>query len=273
MLARIIKEKGLTGTPAGVLALTAGATDDAAAWCILAIVLSSFQGNSTLAWLAIGGGAAYAIVALGAMLPLLSAWESKISLRLRSKGSLLGAAMILLCLGASFTDYVGIYAVFGAFVLGVAMPRKYVAPSLRRDIEPLVTVVFLPLFFVYSGLNTRISLLFTPTVLLYSVIIIVLASLGKGLACALAARYAGQPPRESLMIGALMNARGLMELILLNIGLERGVITPTLFAMMVMMAVVTTFMASPIFSALHVKYSHDDENSGNTHPAQAAHSP
>lgn len=251
MLARIIKERGLAGSQVGVLALAAGATDDAIAWCILALVLSSFKNDPSIAFLALGGGLAYGLVVLKGLLPILAAHEKNIVRSLGSKSNLLAATMALLFLGAWFTDIVGIYAVFGAFVLGVAMPRGSMSAELKRDLEPLASVVLLPLFFIYSGLNTRIELLLTPTTLLYSAVVVILACLGKGIACAYTAKLSGQPGRESLMIGALMNARGLMELILLGIGLERGIITPTLFAMMVLMAIATTFMASPVFFALH----------------------
>jgi Kef-type K+ transport system membrane component KefB len=250
MLARIIKEKGLSGTSVGVLALSAGASDDAVAWCALALVLSCFKSDASVIAFAIGGGALYALVALKWLMPLLERQQALIARRLGSSSSLLAATMTLLFVGAWFTDAVGIYAVFGSFIMGVAMPRGQIALDLRRDLEPLASIVFLPLFFIYSGLNTRIELLLTPTILVYTAIVIVLACIGKGVACAYAAYKSGQPKREALMIGALMNARGLMELILLSIGVERGIITPTLFAMMVLMAIVTTLLASPVFFAL-----------------------
>lgn len=252
MLARIIKERGLAGSEVGVLALAAGATDDAIAWCILALVLSCFKNDPSIVLFTLGGGFLYALVVLKGLMPFLAAREESILRHLGSSSNLLAATMALLFLGAWFTDVVGIYAVFGAFLLGVAMPRGgRVSADLQRDLEPLASVVLLPLFFIYSGLNTRIELLLTQTTLLYTVLAVTLACLGKGIACAYAARLSGQPRRESLMIGALMNARGLMELILLSIGLERGIITPTLFAMMVLMAIVTTFLASPVFFALY----------------------
>lgn len=256
MLARIIKERGLAGSNVGVLALAAGATDDAVAWCILALVLSCFKNDPSVVLMALGGGALYAIVVLKGLMPALAARQDLILRRLGSKSNALAATMVLLFLGAWFTDAVGIYAVFGAFILGVAMPRGQISENLRHDLEPLASVVFLPLFFIYSGLNTRIELLVNPTTLLYTVVVVVLACLGKGFACAYIANRSGQPRKESLMIGALMNARGLMELILLGIGLERGIITPTLFAMMVLMAIVTTLIASPVFFAL---YRNDSE--------------
>lgn len=263
MLARIIKEQNLSGSALGVLALAAGAADDAAAWCILAVVLSIFKNDYSIAISALVGGIAYAGVVAGILLPMFSKYETTIALRLRSKGSLLGSTMALLCLGAWFTDYVGIYAVFGAFILGIAIPRQHIGKELSRDIEPLASTFLLPLFFVYSGLNTNIALLVNPTVLAYTAIVIALACIGKGVACALASKFSGLSTQESIMLGALMNARGLMELILLTIGLERGLITPTLFTMMVMMAIATTLLTSPIFLALRrsLKWSLPGEES------------
>jgi Kef-type K+ transport system membrane component KefB len=146
MLARIIKEHNLSGSPLGVLALAAGAADDAAAWCILAVVLSSFKNDYSLALSALVGGLVYGFVVLGVLMPLFSKLETTIALRFRSKGSLLGSTMTLVCLGAWFTDYVGIYAVFGAFILGIAIPRQHIGRELVRDIEPLASTLFLPLF-------------------------------------------------------------------------------------------------------------------------------
>ena len=161
--------------------------------------------------------------------------------------SVLGCVLMLLTAAAWFTDLVGVHAVFGAFVLGVAMPRGGFARELQRSIAPLATTFLLPLFFVYSGLNTRLDLINTPGLFGTTAFVIVLAFAGKGAACALAAKVSGQPTRDALAIGALMNARGLVELILLNLGLAAGLITPTLFTMMVMMAIVTTLAAGPLF--------------------------
>ena len=150
-------------------------------------------------------------------------------------------------LGAWFTDSIGIYAVFGAFIMGVAMPRGRFAHEVQRQIEPLTTTFLLPLFFVYSGLNTRITLVDSFWLWGIALTVLLAACLGKGVACWAAARLSGEDNRTALAIGTLMNARGLMELIILNIGLQNGIITPLLFAVMVIMAIVTTLMASPIF--------------------------
>jgi Kef-type K+ transport system membrane component KefB len=251
MLARIIYERGLTGTSLGTLALAAGSMDDAAAWCILAIVLASFNNNPVIALSAIGGGVLYATVVLTVGKHLLGRLGRKVEHEGAMSAPVFTFVLMVVMVGAWVTDAVGIYAVFGAFILGTAMPRGLFAQELQRRLEPLTTNFLLPLFFVYSGLNTRLGLV--DSLMLWSVALVILlaACFGKGIACWLAARLNGEDNREALAIGTLMNARGLMELIILNIGLERGVITPTLFTIMVMMAIVTTLMASPAFEFVY----------------------
>ena len=251
MLARIIYERGLTGTSLGTLALAAGSMDDAAAWCILAIVLASFKSNAVIAVSAIGGGVLYAIVVLTIGRRLLARLGQKVERESAMSGHVFTFVLMIVMLGAWVTDAVGIYAVFGAFILGTAMPRGLFVLEIQRRLEPLTTNFLLPLFFVYSGLNTRLGLV--DSIMLWSIALFILlaACFGKGVACWLAARLNGENNREALAIGTLMNARGLMELIILNIGLERGVITPTLFSIMIMMAIVTTLIASPAFEFVY----------------------
>lgn len=251
MLARILHEKGIARTRMGTLALAAGSSDDAAAWCLLALVLSYLEGSWVIATLAIGGGALYVLGMLLLGRPLLRALDRGVDGGGRIAPGTLVAALLVLMLGAFVTDGVGIYAVFGAFIAGIAMPRDRFADAAIGHLEPLTTTFLLPVFFVYSGLNTQIGLLASPAVWRVAVILVALAIVGKGVACLLAARVSGEAWRESVAIGVLMNARGLMELIILNIGLQRGVITPTLFTIMVLMAVVTTLMASPLFELVY----------------------
>ncbi|HTH47522.1 MAG TPA: cation:proton antiporter [Candidatus Limnocylindria bacterium] len=250
MLARIIHFKKLTGTTMGTVALGAGAIDDATAWCLLAVVLASFDQNWTQVWYNIGGGAAYVALTLLVVRPLLA----RIKPLLIENGSLNEAGLVvglaLMALGAWFTDMVGLHAVFGSFVMGAAMPRGIVTRDLIARIQPLTVALLLPLFFTYSGLNTKIGLLNTGFLWLMCGAVLLAAVLGKGVACWLAARATGISNREALGIGTLMNARGLMELIIINIGLQRGVISEGLFASLVIMAVITTLMASPIFERL-----------------------
>lgn len=253
-LARIIHERGLTGTMLGTLTLAAGSMDDAAAWCLLAIVLASFEGNVMIATSAIAGGLLYAVVVLLIAKPLLRKLQPIAERHQGVGGQMLGFILMLLMFGAWFTDMVGIYAVFGAFILGVAMPRGIIARDLKKQLDPITTNFLVPLFFIYSGLNTRLDLIVDPSLLWITIAVLLVACVGKGIACWAAARLSGEENHQAMAIGALMNARGLMELILLNIGLQRGIITPTMFTIMVIMAIVTTLMATPLFELIYRRF-------------------
>ncbi len=252
MLARIIHERGLAGTPLGTLALAAGSIDDAMAWCVLAVVLASFTGDTGLAIQAIGGGVLYAVLTLTVVRRLLAPLGRAAEREAGEEGgglppARLATILILLMLASWTTDAIGIYAVFGAFILGLAMPRGRLAELIGARLGPVVVNLLLPMFFVYSGLNTRISLIDSWALWAIAGLILLAACAGKGLACFAAARLHGESTRDAAAIGALMNARGLMELIILNIGLERGIVTPALFSIMVLMAIATTLMCTPIF--------------------------
>jgi Kef-type K+ transport system membrane component KefB len=250
MLARIIDFKGLGGTTMGTVALGAGAINDAAAWCLLALVLASLDGDTSVAVITVVGGIGYVGLAMYVVRPLLHRWARGIEAR----GSLSEAEftflLVLLAAGAWFTDSIGLHAVFGAFVIGTVIPRGVISQSLIQRIQPLTIALLLPLFFTYSGLNTQIGLLNSAGLWLAAGFILFAAVMGKGGACWAAARATGLCHREALGIGTLMNTRGLMELIIINIGLQRGIISPALFATLVIMAVVTTLMTSPVFDWL-----------------------
>jgi len=249
VLARIIMERGLSGTRLGTLVLGAGAFDDAAAWSLLAVILAGFESAPRLAVLAVGGGLAYAAVVFWAVRPAARWFVSRRPEAALGPGAL-PVVCVALALAAWYADSIRLHAVFGAFLLGVAMPRGPFANALRAKIEPVTTALLVPLFFAFSGLNTRLGLLSSPGMWATAAAIFLVATAGKGAACALAARAGGLPAAESAAVGALMNARGLMELILLNIGLERGLITPTFFTLLVLMAVATTMAAAPAFELL-----------------------
>ncbi|MEH2274222.1 MAG: cation:proton antiporter [Nostoc sp.] len=257
MLARILYERGLAQTRFGTLALGAASVDDGVAWCLLAIVLASVKNSVSIAILAIGGGICYVLFAIFLGQPLLRAFTRMTKRDAGVKRQTLTLMLIILMFCAWFTDVTGIYAIFGAFVLGAVTPRGEFAQQIRHHTEFLTTSFLLPMFFVFSGLNTQIGLVNTPTLWGITLLIIAIAILGKGIACMLAAKLAGENWRESAIIGTLMNARGLMELIILNIGLEQGIITPTLFTIMVIMAVITTLMASPLIAFLLQVRSYD----------------
>jgi Kef-type K+ transport system membrane component KefB len=213
-------------------------------------VLAKIDNNWSNAVLNIGGGVGFVIVAYFVIKPVMARLEKYFT----EKGSLSDGGLVvglaLMSLGAWWTDYIHLHAVFGAFVMGSVMPRNIFARDLIARIQPLAVALLLPLFFTYSGLNTKIGLINTPTLWLVCGVVLLAAVLGKGVACWLAARATGISNREALGIGTLMNARGLMELIIINIGLQKGVITEGLFATLVIMAVITTLMASPIFDRL-----------------------
>ena len=255
MLARIIYERGLTGTSLGTLALAAGAIDDAAAWCVLAIVLASFGAGPLIAVKAIVGGVLYGILVLTLGRRLLTHLGRATENAGRLTPTLLGVTLMLFALAAWTTDTIGIHAVFGGFILGAAMPRGLLVQELRRQLEPFAVVFLLPMFFTFSGLNTRLDLVDSPRMVVIALVVLVAAVGGKGIACWAAARATGADQRTALAVGTLMNARGLMELIILNIGLQHGVIEPALFSVMVLMAIITTLMASPVFERVYGRHA------------------
>ncbi len=254
MLARIIFERGLAGTSLGTLALAAGSMNDAVAWCILAGVIAVIKQNALIAIFAIVGGIAYAAVILLIGKPFLRRLGAMAERQEGINGAMLAFVLMLVMLCAWLTDTIGIYSIFGGFILGIAMPRGFFARRLLNMMEPIVTNFLLPLFFVYSGLNTSVGLVNSWVLWGIALLVFLAAMAGKGVSCWLAALLNREPQREALAIGTLMNARGLMELILLNIGLQQGIITPTLFTMLVLMAIVTTLMASPIFELVYGRY-------------------
>ncbi|MBC6905389.1 cation:proton antiporter [Saccharophagus sp. K07] len=255
MLARIIHERGLSHTSLGTLSLSAGAIDDAAAWCLLAIVLASFGAGSGVAIKAIVGGAIFAsfMIFLG---PKLLAPLGRMANREQALGrplshTLLSIVLMLFTLSAFTADAIGLHAVFGGFLLGTVMPRGALCDQLRKLLEPFTVVLLLPMFFTYSGLNTQLTMVNNLELLLVAAVVLTGSIAAKFGACWAAARLSGQDNRTALGIGALMNSRGLMELIIINIGLQAGVIGPALFSMLVMMAIVTTLMASPLFELVY----------------------
>ncbi len=259
MLARIINERGLSNTSLGTLTLTAGAFDDAVSWCVLAVVLATFGAGPGIAVLAIGGGISYAAIILLLGPKLLAPMGRMVEREGEMSMTILGITLALFCLSAFIMDAVGIHAIFGGFILGVVMPRGLFSEELKKKIEPLAVVLLLPMFFTYSGLNTRMDMVNTLPLLAIALGILIVSIIAKFGACYLAARVAGEDNRTALGIGALMNSRGLMELIIINIGLQKGIIGPTLFSMMVLMAIVTTMMAGPLFELV---YGRDARKSG-----------
>ena len=253
VLARIIQDRGLTGTALGTLVLAAGAINDAAAWCVFAIVLGTFGGGAIVAVKAFAGGIGYALLMVFAGRKLLAPLGRRAEAERRISAGLLGVVLMLLMLAAWAMDAAGIHAVFGGFLLGTAMPRGFLTQELKRQLEPLAVVFLLPIFFTFSGLNTRFDMVSSPELLFIAAVVLVASIAAKAVACWAAARLAGEDNRTALAVGTLMNARGVMELIILNIGLQKGIIQPALFSIMVLMAIVTTLMASPLFEWVYGK--------------------
>lgn len=254
MLARIIYERGLAGTPLGTMALAAGAIDDAAAWLVLAVVLASFGGGMTLLLTALLGGSLYAVLMLTKMRYWLQPLANKVAREQRLGVAPFLFVMLLFALSAYSMDWVGLHAVFGGFLLGIAIPRGLLAELLRHRLERMTILLLLPMFFTYSGLNTRLDVLGSAPLLLITVAILFCSILAKFGACWAAARLNGADNPTALAVGALMNARGLMELIIINIALSYGVIQQGLFSIMVVMAIVTTLMASPLFQLVYGRH-------------------
>lgn len=253
MMARMIAERGLSTSAIGTLLLAAGAMDDVLAWCLLAALPIVAGGGWGPAAVTLGGGVAFIAVAWFVLRPAmgLAVKGERPTGSWPVPGPVLGVVLGVLGVSCWFTDLVGVHAVIGAFVVGTAVPRGWLSEGLLKTLTPVVTVLLLPVYFVNSGLNTRLTVLDSWVMWGIAAVVIVGACAGKMVACAAAARWSGEGRRESLAIGAMMNARGLMELMILNIGLERGLITPALFSVGVLMAVVTTVLATPLFDMLY----------------------
>ncbi len=254
MLARIVYESGISNTRIGTLVISAAAFDDAIAWAILAVVVATSKNSPQVAALAIGGGIIYFIVMAFLGKPLFHSFFAKIKPSEESfpvKPFVLLMTILMIC--GWFTDEVGIYSIFGSFIAGTVMPRCDFIKSARRMIEPLTVTVLLPIFFVYSGLNTQLNLLVDPSLLGIAILVTVVAFVCKGGACLIGAKMGGMNWQEASLVGALMNARGLMELLLVNIGRDNGLISPALFSILVLMTICTTAASSPLFKFLSRK--------------------
>ena len=252
VLARILTDTGLSKTRLGVTAIACAAIDDATAWCLLAFVSGVATSQIGGAVWTVGLVAAYVVFMYAAVRPIaykLAAREEASSEPVSQ--TVLSVIFGMMLLSAVATEAIGIHALFGAFVFGVLIPHDgRLTEQLRERLEDVVVVLLLPIFFAFTGMRTQISLVSTSTDWLVCGLIILVATLGKFGGTAIAARFAGLGYRESSALGILMNTRGLMELIVLNVGLDMGVISPTLFAMLVIMALVTTFTTTPILNLL-----------------------
>jgi Kef-type K+ transport system membrane component KefB len=259
VLARILTDRKIHRSPMGVIALTCAAVDDVTAWCMLAFVVSVVKARASGAVLTF----ALTIGYIAAMAFVVRPVMQRLALLYGTKGrltqGLMAVVFVALLLSALATDSIGIHAVFGAFALGAVIPHDSgLARELTDRLEDLVVVLLLPAFFAFTGMHTQIGLVSGATQWLICILIIIVASAGKFGGSLIAARLTGMGWRDASALGVLMNTRGLMELIVLNIGLELKVLSPTLFAMLVLMAVVTTFTTTPILHLITRKHTFAD---------------
>ncbi len=249
VLARILTDRGIQRTRLGVIALTCAAVDDVTAWCLLAFVVSFVRAQSGSALATLLLTAAYLALLLGAVRPAVHRLVRAVDHRGMTQ-AVMTVTFVALLLSALITEAIGVHAIFGAFVLGVLVPHdSRIARQLREQLEGVVVVLLLPAFFAFTGLRTQVALVQGAGWLLCGLIIVV-ASVGKFGGSAAAARLTGLSWRDAAALGVLMNTRGLVELIVLNIGLDLHVLSPALFAMLVLMALVTTMATTPVLALL-----------------------
>jgi len=250
VLARILTDRKMEKTTVGVIALGCAATDDATAWCLLAFVVGVAKAQVGGAALVTLGAAAYVAFMFFIVKPLAAKLAAKWETGPLPRGVLPGVLAVVL-LSALATELIGIHAIFGAFLVGAVLPSdSRLAAECRRKLHDVVTVLLLPAFFAVTGMNTRVGLIHGVEAWLWCGLVIVVATVGKFGGTVVAARVTGKSWRDSAALGALMNTRGLMGLIVIDVGLDLGVVTPTLFAMMVLMALGTTMAAGPVLGWL-----------------------
>ncbi|GHO97457.1 hypothetical protein KSF_075050 [Reticulibacter mediterranei] len=256
VLARILSERRILHTKIGMLALVCASVDDVLAWYLLALVVAIIHSlNGLLAGVTVGLTIIFIAVMVLVVRPLLS----YVVQHIQSRSLQIASGIVILLLAAYTTNAIGIHLVFGAFLTGVILPRNVAFAEQIRSLDQVNNLLFLPLFFVFSGLRTQIGLIQGPTMWLICLFLIAIACLGKIIGGTLTVRILGESWREALCLGVLMNTRGLVELIVLNIGFELRVLSPAIFAMLVIMAIVTTMMASPLLLLLGYSSSKNTE--------------
>lgn len=262
VLARIVQERGINKTKVGTVVITCAAADDITAWCILAAVIAIVKAGTFLSSLYV---MALAVLYVIMMLKVVRPFLVRVGELSISKGGLaksdVAIFLVTLIISSYCTEVIGIHALFGAFMAGAVMPdNERFRHMFIEKVEDVSVTLFLPLFFVFTGLRTEIGLLNDPYLWKITGMIILVAVVGKFVGSAVAAKFVGQNWKDSLTIGALMNTRGLMELVVLNIGLDLGVLSPEMFAMMVIMALVTTFMTGPSLDIINKLFKEKEES-------------
>jgi Kef-type K+ transport system membrane component KefB len=249
VLARILTDRGLERTELGVMALACAAADDVTAWCLLALVVGVAQAEFSAAVRTVVLACGFIALMFVAVRPLAS--RSLAGGKDPPPAGLVAAVLVAVLLSALATEAIGVHAIFGAFLAGVVIPHDSpAARALTHKLQDVVTVLLLPAFFAYTGMRTQVGLVAGAWAWLACGVITLAATAGKVGATLVAARLTGLDWRTSAALGALMNTRGLMGLVVLNIGLDLGVISPTLFAMMVLMALATTLATAPALRLL-----------------------
>jgi Kef-type K+ transport system membrane component KefB len=263
VLARIIQERGIHKTKLGAVVITCAAADDITAWCMLAAVIAIVKAGSFFsAFYIILMAFAFVLAMLFIVKPFLKRIGDLYGTKSTLSKPVVAIFFLTLIISSYLTEIIGIHALFGAFMTGVIMPdiTKFRTIIIEK-IEDVSVILLLPLFFVFTGLRTQIGLINDPYLWKITGLIILVAVVGKFFGSAIAAKYVGQSWRDSLVIGALMNTRGLMELVVLNIGLDLKVLTPEVFTMMVIMALVTTFMTGPTLNFINFVFKTSDQTS------------
>ncbi|MBA0882671.1 cation:proton antiporter domain-containing protein [Flavobacterium undicola] len=261
VLARIVQERGIHKTRLGSIVITCAAADDITAWCLLAVVIAIVKaGDFVGSFYVISLALLYVLAMIFIVKPFLKRIGDLYSEKENIGKPVMAIFFLLLIISSYATEVIGIHALFGGFMMGAIMPdiTKFRMIFIEK-VEDVSVILLLPLFFVFTGLNTQVGLINDAYLWKVTGGIIAVAVIGKFLGSALAARFVGQNWHDSLTIGALMNTRGLMELIVLNIGLELKVLTPEVFTMMVIMALVTTFMTGPALDLLGFIFKNKNE--------------
>ena len=261
VLARIIQERNMTKTPIGTLAIASAANDDVTAWCLLAVVIAIAKaGTFASALYTIGLTAVYITVMFLVVRPFLKKVGAVYANQEVINKSFVAFILPILIISSTVTEIIGIHALFGAFMAGVVMPSNLGFRKVMMDkVEDIALVFFLPLFFAFTGLRTEIGLINSPGLWGVCLLLVTVAVVGKLGGCAIASRLVGESWKDSLTVGTLMNTRGLMELVALNIGYEMGVLPPSIFVILVIMALVTTFMTTPILHFVDRFFAHREE--------------
>lgn len=261
VLARIVQEQGLSKTRLGTVVITCAAADDITAWCLLAAVIAIVKAGSFVSALYIILLAVlYVLLMIKVVRPFLSRIGNLYYTKESMNKPIVAIFFLTLIISSYTTEIIGIHALFGAFMAGAIMPNNIKFRNIFIEkVEDIALVLLLPLFFVYTGLRTEIGLLNDPYLWKVTGLIIIVAIVGKFIGSAIAAKFVGQNWKDSLTIGALMNTRGLMELVVLNIGYDLGVLSPEIFTMAVIMALVTTFMTGPALHFINRTFKHNQE--------------